>query len=433
MAGWKLLARLEHVAEGVNLIYSVPGENLPEEYRTREVLCDHCEKRRRRKDTFVVRHKETKVTKQVGSTCLKDFLGHMSPEHAVALAAYYTERDILGNYDDPDFDVYGAFMKGRAFIDSEHFLTLVALFVEVDGWVSRSAAGFGGGSTCDSALDLYFPYRGKDPKILRRRRELKAQLTPDHKSTARQALKWMAEEMATKSDYQWNLHAAAKLGETTPKNCGILASGIVAYHKHLELELKRKFEREAEAKKSNEWVAEQGERKRFDNLTLVRTRWIEGDWGSTTLFSFEDEKGNVIVWFSSHSRLKVDDLVKKCKAEDHFVCDCYTHLHIGGKVSLTGRVKKRDDYKGRKQTVLTRCRLHSYELPEGKCSCGGKADGDGVCYDCGKIKPNVVLVTCPNCNGSGADAGNSCELCDGSGEAEYNAATEFVSERGAVA
>ncbi len=48
----------------------------------------------------------------------------------------------------------------------------------------------------------------------------------------------------------------------------------------------------------------------------------------------QDENGNVYVWFAS----------------GNFVPDLGSHYHI------KGTVKKHDDYKGDKQTILTRCK-----------------------------------------------------------------------------
>ena len=78
LKGWKFIARILH-DEGGNVLKSVPGEELPPQYRTIEPKCEHCGYKRKRNDTFVLKNITTKEYKQVGSNCLSDFLGHSSP------------------------------------------------------------------------------------------------------------------------------------------------------------------------------------------------------------------------------------------------------------------------------------------------------------------------------------------------------------------
>ena len=75
--GWEFIARIDHSQELGNVVRVLPGKFLPEMYRnTSHLLCQHCGVQRYRRDTFVLRCIETNEYKQVGSTCLKDFLGH---------------------------------------------------------------------------------------------------------------------------------------------------------------------------------------------------------------------------------------------------------------------------------------------------------------------------------------------------------------------
>ena len=54
--GYALHGVIEHSAElNANLVHAVPGQEVPIEYRNRGNVCDHCETKRYRKDTFIIK------------------------------------------------------------------------------------------------------------------------------------------------------------------------------------------------------------------------------------------------------------------------------------------------------------------------------------------------------------------------------------------
>lgn len=76
---WRYLARLEHAPSGTIIHRSAStaevSDEVLERYRGRGPACDHCDARRKRNDTFVVRNRETGETAQVGRSCLEAYLG----------------------------------------------------------------------------------------------------------------------------------------------------------------------------------------------------------------------------------------------------------------------------------------------------------------------------------------------------------------------
>lgn len=67
------------------------------------------------------------------------------------------------------------------------------------------------------------------------------------------------------------------------------------------------------------------------NLTLLDKKFIDGEWGASTVHTFVDDTGRQFKWFAS-------------KAE----------LEIGKKYTVKATVKKEEEYKGVKSVVLTR-------------------------------------------------------------------------------
>lgn len=94
----------------------------------------------------------------------------------------------------------------------------------------------------------------------------------------------------------------------------------------------------------NEWVALGGEKVSVDGQ-VVMTRAFDGNYGVSYLIKVATPKG-MVVWFSSNSNFEncnINDLIK------------------GTKISISGKVKKNDEYQGVKQTTLTRCKLSMKE------------------------------------------------------------------------
>jgi hypothetical protein len=88
IAGWALAAIVEH-GDGRAQVRAVSelGARL-NPAALQAARCEHCALRRRRKATFVVVHVESGEMRQVGSGCLRDFVGGHDPERACRLAEY---------------------------------------------------------------------------------------------------------------------------------------------------------------------------------------------------------------------------------------------------------------------------------------------------------------------------------------------------------
>jgi hypothetical protein len=83
---WRYAARLDHAPSGTMIVRALGPATVPDEtldrYRARGPRCDHCDVRRKRNDTFVLRHEVTGEVIQLGRACLEAYLGG-SPEAAV--------------------------------------------------------------------------------------------------------------------------------------------------------------------------------------------------------------------------------------------------------------------------------------------------------------------------------------------------------------
>jgi hypothetical protein len=87
LRGWTLAAVVEHGDRRSSVRSLLPDRDLLLESFSAPV-CDHCGLSRRRSRTYVLLRAETGELRQVGSGCLRDFLGGHDPERLCRQAEY---------------------------------------------------------------------------------------------------------------------------------------------------------------------------------------------------------------------------------------------------------------------------------------------------------------------------------------------------------
>jgi hypothetical protein len=119
-------------------------------YKDRGGQCDHCGTARPRSVTYILRHAATpggmpEAVKLVGSTCLKDFTGHLSPSamamYADSLVLFADEISELED-DDGEEEEHGGggYFRQSTAVALAEYLGFVAREIRIDGWVSRAKA-----------------------------------------------------------------------------------------------------------------------------------------------------------------------------------------------------------------------------------------------------------------------------------------------------
>jgi hypothetical protein len=150
LTGWSLAAIVEH-RDGQAMLRPVSeaGEHLaPGEFSAPR--CEHCGVRRRRVETFIVVRAESGEPRQVGSGCLRDFLGGHDPDRACRHAEYVAlARAAVADADGPAG-------SGGIDVPLETFAACAANVVRANGWVSAERARRGSGmASADAALRLF--------------------------------------------------------------------------------------------------------------------------------------------------------------------------------------------------------------------------------------------------------------------------------------
>ncbi len=350
IAGWAFIGKIEHDAEIGNIISSIPGEELPAEYRTSKTICDHCKTNRRRTFTFVVRN-EAGEYKQVGRQCLADFLGHLSPQQVAAYAQrLYGLTDSLREEE----DLWSVGAREAWTVGTEAMLALTACFIETDGWLSRTKANEEGGGlpTADAVVGFILdPHKEHESRRKWYPPEIK--VTDKHKADAKAALEWCRTEMWGDDDYTHNLRTLCKRDDVEPRRAGLVCSLMPRWGKTVE----RNRERKAEADKSpSTHQGEVGKRQTW-HLELLGINSIESGWGATHIHRMRDEAGNIFVWFASHRPLLDRTFYQEDNDGNKVPSTFVVVAEAGEWYQVTGTVKKHDTFKDIAQTVLTRCKF----------------------------------------------------------------------------
>jgi len=304
LADWEFVARIDHAHDVGNIVRSTGLRALPDVYRDSGPVCDHCGHKRMRRDTFIVYH-EIQGFKQVGSSCLKDFLGHGDADRIAKLAELLSNIHSFarGSYDDYDNDGQG--LTNRKVLVLENYLSHVAQLVLERGFVSKKvayeqnrlstaeAAMFIGGSAAPAAQEL-----------------------------ARKALEWAENLDETEeqplNDYLHNVWVVANSPVIEVRSTGIAASIVGVYYRN-----------NRPAPTVSQHVGTVDQKLEID-VKVIDTRRLQT---GNTLVTMHDRQGNVLKWFATGK---------------------YPSNGYQGRITAT--VKKHDEFKGQKQTLVNRCK-----------------------------------------------------------------------------
>lgn len=319
--GWSFVATIEHTEHG-NIVRNAPNMVAPEWARTAECRCEHCNTKQRRKDTYLVKEDATGVIRQVGRSCLKEYTGGLDVSHAAMLLSYI---DLME--ESTDFCGDTGMMATRYWGVHEYLLN-VAETIRAFGYVSSTAAMEREDHpvrTSSLALTLMTSAYSEDEELRQKTGYNPARAENEELVAA--ALSWVAAQSGT--DYIENLKVAYANEYCEARDMGIIASLLPSYHKAQAR--KAENEKRVVAESCSQHVGTIGQRiETTVSLTLL-TSW-ETQYGYTNLYRMMDSFGNVYTWKTGN-------------------------VYSNGDYTCKGTVKAHSEFRGTKQTELTRCKL----------------------------------------------------------------------------
>lgn len=313
--GWSFVATIEHTPNGniIRCIDSSLESLIPNKYLTCGPECEHCHRVRNRKDTYLVYNEETKEFKQVGKTCLFDFTNGLTPETCEAFASVFNYCESCEEFDEDEF--LGGFSNSIDYGFSNNDVKKYAYsLVKKFGYESNGKSS----AKLEQCLfkgsnNEYDVVKASDEDI--------------------EAVDEFAQSIDDESvGYMRNAKLAWLNSYASYRDFALICSFVSTYFRNIERITKEKHNRE-----SSNYIGNIGDKITI-NVEKMRALYTKKHYygynnvAYTVVYEITDDNGNIFIWSSSNV---IEDGVKK----------------------LSGTVKDHKEYKGIKQTVLTRCKV----------------------------------------------------------------------------
>lgn len=318
--GWSLAAVLDFDPEIGLVVRTAPGVESVSREGLEAGFCGHCNTVRNRRKAYLVRNVETGEQVQVGSSCIKDFLGWSGSVVFIGTDEVEDALYVAGGmgYSEPRYT-------------PDSVLAVAWACIKVAGW--KPSGSFGGTTREDVGLVLS-PFARPNAREKAFIAEVEAVAAQENVTEHAAEIKdfILSDAFSGTSEYVSNLKALIAAPSVSTRHLGFVVSAPQAYAKHLERTLVRQ---QADALPESEFLGQVGDKIEFTGqITMIRH--IEGYYGTTVLYVIRNQETGVEVkWFASREALGDKQ---------------------GVEVSIKGAVKSHDTYQGRKSTVLTRCK-----------------------------------------------------------------------------
>ena len=308
---WELLGTKERV--GDTAIYK---GNIPAEYKNSDFACEHCNTHRRRNKVAVIRNTEDGSIMQVGYTCLQDFIGcelGAFGELIKAIDAIYLQVNYFRDCEYTSHNYY---------YNVNQFLQIAYNCIVKYGYVKNNVV-----TEMTTTEHILEAYRAENSDYV--------------------DLGDVDTDLVNKIKNAYSIWAKNHVSDLTHNVCKILEQTCVKriytnymyfiptfYVNKVKWDARRARAEQAKKELNDEYAGAVGD-KITTEATVECVTGFDGQYGYMYVYNFKDVHGHLLVWFTSKD-LEVD---------------------TGDKIRISGTIKKLNEYKGIKQTVLTRCKV----------------------------------------------------------------------------
>ena len=336
LSDWEFVSKVDFsVSETVGVFATVPSLTVPQEFFSApSTRCDHCNRKHKRKTCYVVSNEE-KGFKFVGSSCLKDFLGHANPDSVARFWSWYeTLEQLLAEQDTEEYS-----KSVPSVYELQNVLERAAVAIRLYGWRGANHEDECTRSFVATGLaPIWFP-----PKITEaERKEIQDEwnalneIKTEDVNEARATMEWLNTLQHGSNDYENNLVNVREIGFVNYKSMGLAVSAV-----KVALEKERK---QSEREKQNELfsksvhVGEIKKRQLFEGVKLIKVKSYMGNDFMTGapvakyVYTFLTDNDCVLIAFPT-SKLNCEE---------------------GDTVSFKATPKKHDEFNGVAQTTINR-------------------------------------------------------------------------------
>lgn len=291
-----------------NMIYKLSEEiEIPQTYRTAAAYCEHCRTAQKRNKTILLRNASGEL-KQVGTNCIKEYTGI---EEIELLGTMQAVNSILIDADSTTGIYSGAPSEQ---VSAAEYLGKCIHLINTKGYYKEIKA---------DALKPTAPAP-----------------TEAEKEAAQNVIEYFKSNNFD-DDFLYNIKVQLMHEYTKPRN-GFIAYAYEAYRR--ELEKAERQRQRAEAAAASSYYGKAGDKIKGLQVKGRIIAGYETIYGYTYIYQFTDTENHVFIWKTSKS-IETDD---------------------GGNYSgtISGTIKDHTEYKGTKQTVLTRVKAETPQKPQ---------------------------------------------------------------------
>ena len=338
---WAFVGTIEFTDNG-NIIRLADNSfegKIPSKYLHTPKICEHCGKIRNRKDTYLIYNDKTNEFKQVGSSCLLDYTQGLDADECAKIMACLDKVKNLGDVDYIKDEFFNSYSSSSCGCDNTIKNYAIAL-IKAKGY-HKMDNGIG------SASDLCAFYFHDCFKEDWEREFSKLTLASDDEVKAID--EYAQQYIESNNMYMRNASLAWLKGCIEYRDFGLICSFINTY-------LKEVAKRSA-IDRNNEFVGNIGDR---ITIKVASYRCLFSNsyevayhtWVGSYTYEIIDEEGHTFIWKSS----KDFDLCGVTTKEGYGeFCDCKVK-------EIVATIVAHDEYKGIKQTKLSRGKITKREL-----------------------------------------------------------------------
>lgn len=300
---YRLGAVLERTVEDENLVYTLDEAIDFRDYATATLRCDHCGTNHNRKKAVVLINNETGEHKMVGKTCLKDYMGVQVDNFAAYL---YALNEVLVNAKEPE--IYDNEMHLYQRVADPVMYLAECVKITLDKGYFK-----------DLKTEAWIQMKGIH------------HAEKKYVEIAEEVIKFF-ETYETTDNFEHNVRMYV-----TGRMPIVYENGFVAYAYTSYLKIQKRLEDEKnrlEVAAKSDYVGTVGQKINFQG-TVNLVGGYETEYGYTRIYKFVDAQGNIYTWHTG-SIVRVEN---------------------GTEVNVCGTIKRHNEYRNEKQTVLTRCKV----------------------------------------------------------------------------
>lgn len=288
-----------------NMVHLINGfEDAPESWWTISGCCDDCKDSYNRKKTVMLQDVETKTFRQIGTSCLKKYLG-------INIYNVINGFDSISEILEEEVAIYSDYLpRNNEYVNTQRFLGLVIDEINKNGYIKNMV-------TSHRAFTA-----------ITERNEYPSEEAVEQAKLIYNFFKNIdVESKVMNNDFYMNIRTAVLsdyIGDSALIGYAPLAYDKIIYFLN-------KQDEEFVRKSNSQYIGNVGD-KIITTVEVVKCIGFESNYGYSYVNIFEEtDTHNELVWITSSAALAV-----------------------GSKMKIKGTVKQHKEYEGTKQTVLTR-------------------------------------------------------------------------------